>query len=229
MDSLIETVAETLIKAKEDVNTKSDAAILLTCIALRYKDDYRRNYDTFKYILNNKDDIETNNNLLMSGNVSDVALDIALQFLFLSMGEDICLDMMKSMSYIRNDISTTIRVSDIICTFYDMDRDTVMPEKVEFLILQNALQWLNYERLEIRSNATIILFNLLRNPEYRDVINNQLIYLVDNENLYIKNVIIRRLNKVPGVEDSTKKYIMKKCKNDANYLVRMVCKEENKA
>lgn len=229
MDSLIETVEETLMKAKEDVNTKSDAAMLLACIALRYKDDYRRNYDTFKYILNNKGVIETNNNFLMSANVSDVALDIALQFLFLSMGEDICLDMMKSMSYIRNDISTTIRVSDIICAFYDMANETALPEKVEFLLLQNALQWLNCDRLEIRRNATVILFNLLRNPEYRDIINNQLIYLVDNENLYIKNVIIRRLNEVSGVKDSTKKYIMKRCENDANYLVRMVCAEENKA
>lgn len=227
MDSLIETVAETLMKAKEDVNIKSDAAMLLACIALRYKDDYRRNYDTFKYILNNKDDIEVNNNLLMSANVSDVALDIALQLLFISMGENVCLDMMKSMSYIRDDISTTIRVSGIICEFYGMAKEPVIPEKVEFLILQNALQWLNCGRLEIRRNATVILFNLLKNPEYRDVINSQLIYLVDNENLYIKNVIMRRLNKVPGIKDSTKNYIMKKCENDANYLVRMVWAEEN--
>lgn len=46
--------------------------------------------------------------------------------------------------------------------------------------------------------------------------------------LYIKNLILRHLHKMNGVTDSTKNYIISKCKHDTNFVVRMVCAEVEK-
>ena len=53
--------------------------------------------------------------------------------------------------------------------------------------------------------------------------------MIDGDCVYIKNLIMRRINKLKGVSDSVKEYIMNKCKSDPNYVVRMVCSEEMRA
>ena len=52
--------------------------------------------------------------------------------------------------------------------------------------------------------------------------------LIDSDSVYIKNLIIRHLHKMNGITDGTKEYIISKCKQDANFVVRMVCDEVEK-
>ena len=39
---------------------------------------------------------------------------------------------------------------------------------------------------------------------------------------------MRQLHKIKGITDENKEYIISKCKNDANFVVRMVCNEVEK-
>ena len=104
--------------------------------------------------------------------------------------------------------------------------ETVMlPSRVESVILQNVLQWLHSEHLDIRWNATHILLAMSRNPENHGIINHQLVSLIDSDCVYIKNLIMRQLHQANGITDETRDYIISKCKNDANFVVRMVCSE----
>ena len=64
---------------------------------------------------------------------------------------------------------------------------------------------------------------MAHNPVNHGIINNQLIKLIDSSNVYIKNLIVRRVHEVNGIADETKKYIFSKCKHDANFVVRLVC------
>ena len=41
----------------------------------------------------------------------------------------------------------------------------------------------------------------------------------------IKNLIMRQIINMSGIDDETRDYIFSKCENDLNYVVRMVCKE----
>ena len=94
------------------------------------------------------------------------------------------------------------------------------------IVLQNALQWIHSENLDIRWNATRILFLLSRNSENYGVINHQLVTLIDSNGVHIKNLIMKHLHIIDGITDKTKEYIVSKCKHDANFVVRMVCAEE---
>ena len=87
------------------------------------------------------------------------------------------------------------------------------------------MQWLCSEHIDIRWNATRILLALSRNNDNHGVINHQLITLIDSNGAHIKNYILRHLHKINGITDSTKEYIISKCKQDANFVVRKVCAE----
>lgn len=76
------------------------------------------------------------------------------------------------------------------------------------------------------SQNTLILFLLSRNSENYGVINHQLVTLIDSNGVHIKNLIMKHLHIIDGITDKTKEYIVSKCKHDANFVVRMVCAEE---
>lgn len=131
------------------------------------------------------------------------------------------------MTYTHDDIATTIAVTRIIIEALELNTKISIPEKTESVILQNVLQWLYSDNLSIRYNATIILLNLLSNKDNISMINRKILSLVDNDNMYIKKLILERLSETKGLFDSTKKYVIQKCENDENFFVREVCKLEN--
>ena len=92
----------------------------------------------------------------------------------------------------------------------------------------NTMDMLHSEYTDIRWNATRILLTMSRNPENSGIVNHQLVNLIDSDSVYIKNLIIRHLHKMNGITDGTKEYIISKCKQDANFVVRMVCDEVEK-
>ncbi len=110
----------------------------------------------------------------------------------------------------------------------EFNKETNIPEKIESVILQNVLQWLYSDDLSIRYNATIILLNLLSNKDNISMINRKILSLIDNDNMYIKKLILERLKETEGLFESTKKYVIQKCENDENFFVREVCRLENK-
>ena len=96
---------------------------------------------------------------------------------------------------------------------------------METIVLLHAMQWLQSEHSDIRWYATRILLALLRKPNHRTVINRQLVKLVSNESVYIKNLILRSISNTPGISNDTREYIISKCSMDSNYVVRKVCQE----
>ncbi len=132
---------------------------------------------------------------------------------------------LELLPYIQNDIPTTISVASVITEYLKSADFVPLSPRIESLLLQNVLQWLLSDQLDIRCNATRILFNLSRNPENGKIINHQLISLVDSDNVYIKNLILRNIYKREVVTEKTREYIVSKCENDACFVVRMVCGE----
>lgn len=225
MDYLISAVSDTLLISKEGINIKLDAISLMICIVIKYPEDYTRNVDTFNRIVEKKDEIEDIENTFMLSNVDKISLKIALSLLQCAMGGDGYIDFLEGMSYIQNDTATIFYVTRIIIEYLEVDGSILFPPKIETIILQNVLQWLRCDYLDIRWNATRILFKLLRNPENEGLINQKLIYLIDNDCVYIKNLIMRQIFEVNGIYESTQEYIMSKCQHDPCFVVRMVCAE----
>ena len=228
MDMLISTVADTLLISKEGISTKLDAIALLICIAVKYPGDYTRNQGVYEKLFEQQKTIEVADNPIISFNIDSISLKIGLQLLYTAMGKDVYADILELMPYIQDDVSTTISVTHLIIEYLESSENVMLPSRVEAIILQNVLQWLHSEYTNIRWNATRILLTMSRNPENCGIVNHQLVDLVDSNSVYIKKLIIRHLHKMNGITDETKEYIISKCRNDANFVVRMVCNEMGK-
>lgn len=229
MDKLISVVADTLLISKEDIPTKLDAIALLICIAVKYPEDYIRNQGVYEKLFEQQKNIEVDDNSIISSNIDSISLKIGLQLLFTSMGKDVYADILELMPYIQGDVSTIISVTHLIVEYLESSENVILPSRVEAIILQNVLQWLHSENTNIRWNATRILLTMSRNPENCGIVNHQLVNLIDSNSVYIKNLIMRHLHKMDGITDVTKEYIISKCRHDANFVVRMVCDETEKA
>ena len=225
MDSLISAVSETLLVSKEGIDIKLDAVYLLTCIAIKYPEDFSRNNHIFKKIIERKNEIIDIDNTLMSSNIDKVSLEIAIAFLRISMGENSYVDILEGISYIQNDMATSISVTRTIIKFFEVDDSVVLPQNAEAVILQNVLQWLRFDNMDIKWNATRILFMLIRNPENASLINQKVINLIDTQCVYIKNLILRQLHLHDGIFEKTREYVFSKCEIDPCFVVRKVCAE----
>lgn len=225
MDMLISAIADTLLTSKEGISIKLDAISLLICIVVKYPEDYTRNQSIYEKLFEQQKAIDVVDNFLISSNIDSISLKIGLQFLYIAMGKDVYGDVLELMPYIQGDIATTIAVTHLIVEYLESSDDVILPFRVEAIILQNVLQWLHSEYTDIRWNATRILFTMSRNPENSGIVNHQLVNLVDSNSVYIKTLIMRHLHKMNGITDKTREYIFSKCKQDANFIVRMVCDE----
>lgn len=225
MDSLIFTVSNTLLVSKEGIDIKLDAIYLLTCIVIKYPEDFIRNEDVFERIIKKKEDILDIDNTLMSSNIDKVSLKIAIALLYTAMGGDGYIDILEGMSCILNDTATIISVTRTIIKYLETDDSIMFPKNIETVVLQNALQWLRFDYLDIKWNATRILFMLIRNSENENLVNQKIINLIDTECVYIKNLILQQIYVTDGIFEKTREYVLTKCENDPCFVVRMVCAE----
>ena len=225
MDRLISTVADTLLISKEDISTKLDAISLLICIAVKYSEDYIRNQSIYEKLFEQQESIEDREYSVFLSNIDGISLKIGLQFLYVSMGKDVYGNILELMAYIQEDVATIVAVTHLIIEYLETTDSVVLPSKIEAVVLQNVLRWLHSEHLDVRWNATRIFLMLCRNPENRGIVNHRLINLVDENNVYIKNLIVQKIYDMDEISSSTKEYIMTKCRQDTNFVVRMVCAE----
>lgn len=228
MDKLISAVSDTLMVSKEGISTKLDAIALLICIVVKYPEDYMRNKGVYEKLFEQQKTIEVTDNSIISSNIDSISLKIGLQILYTAMGKDVCAEILELMPYIQGDVATTIAVTHLIVEYLEISDNIMFPSKVEAIILQNVLQWLHSEYADIRWNATRILLTMSRNPENYGIVNHQLVNLIDSNSVYIKNLIMRHIHKINGISKETKEYIISKCNQDANFVVRMVCNEVEK-
>ncbi|MCI8800611.1 MAG: hypothetical protein HFH88_12490 [Lachnospiraceae bacterium] len=226
--SIIAVVSDTVLKSKEGVREKIDAINLLICIAILYPEECEKNEDIYDLMYEKRDEINVEDIGFLSSNINEISLKIGLQFLFAAMKRDTSIEVMELLPLVQNDVATTITTTQIIIEYLELGEKVRLPKKMETIILQNALQWIRADSTDIRWNATRILMALLRNPENEGIINHKLVDLIDTDNVYIKNLIMRNLYYTDGIQASSKDYIVSKCRNDANYVVRMVCERESR-
>ena len=226
ISDIVSILSDTLIESKEEIIIKLDAISLLILIVLKYPESLNNDKSIWEKIFNNQHVIDENiGDSFMSSNIDRVSLKIGLRLLFSAMNKDVYIDLLELMPLIDGDIATTISVSEIIAEYYDCNHDAKFSKRIEALILQNTLKWLLYENDTVRINATRILLSFSKEKESIGIVKNQILKLIDNDNVYIKTLIIRSLNSIEEIDKRTKDYIIEKCKVDNSYIVRKCCLE----
>lgn len=226
MDSVVAAATDTIIKSKEGIQIKLDSVALLICIALKFPEHFERNRSVYDLIYEKRVEIESADSSIIESNINGISLKIGLQLLFTAMDIDTYSDMLELIPLIQGDTATTISVAQMIDKYLEVTANVTFPQRIEGIVLQNVLQWLNSENLDIRCIAARILLTLARNPENESIVNRRLLNLIDTECVFIKNMVQRRIGEAKGITEKTKEYIFAKCENDPCYVVRMVCEEE---
>lgn len=228
IDQLISVVADTLLFSKESISTKLDAVSLLICIKVKFPEHYMRNQSVYQQLFDQREEIDVLDHAIFSSNIDGISLKIGLQFLYAAMGKDVYSDILDLMPNIEGDVATTLAVTRLIVEYLDTADTITLPSRVEAVTLQYVLQWLHSEHLDIRLNATRILLLMAHNPVNHGIVNSQIIKLISSSSVRIKKLILRHLYKVYGITNETRQYVFSKCKNDANYIVRMECADVEK-
>lgn len=225
VNSMIEVAVNTLLNQNTALHIKEDAVALLCCIAINYSDEFNKNKTTIQRIEDKKESALEVSNFPMSGNLDITALQISYSFLLSTIGEDIYSDLIEFLPYIKKNTATLIHVSGFIAELLEYNKSYKLSELEESVLLFNASDWLRSSNTDVRWNSIRILFSLSTNPEYREIINRIIIDIIDSENVYIKNLILTQMPKDDRVNEETRKYVYGVCEKDANYVVRMRCKE----
>lgn len=226
IDALVSVVCETLLHSKQDINVKIDSVSLLMCILIKYHNDFERNNLMFSQLYEKRDTIDTSDVGFFGGNIDKIALKICLNLLFSAMGIDVYSEIIELIAYIkRDDFATTLCIEQFIIGYLDLSNDASFVHDIEAVILQNTLQWVQSSNTNVRYYATYILLLLSRTPNNSGIINHQIISLIDTENAYIKNLILKRIEDLPCLDSLTRTYILSKCEHDDNFVVRDTCQK----
>jgi hypothetical protein len=225
IDSVFKVSYETLLREKQTIDAKMDAIDLMIFLLKSFPDILDRNSEIVLCVINNKAIVETGTALIT--NLREIDLKLYALLLYSCLGEDINTDLIEILVYIGdNDLSQT-KASQAFLNFLCVGSETVNP-KLESTIIQNTIKWCNSSNLTVRCYAVSILFELLRNPQNKNIVCNQLVRLMDTDNAYIKNFILRRVYRLKNIDLATYDYIIQKATFDTNFVVRKMVEDISK-
>ena len=223
IDSAFEVSSETLLKENQTIETKIDAIELLVYLLKSQSNIQDRNKDKIRDLLLNKSKLETAN--LIMTNLSETSLRLSALLLYNCLGEDITVGMLNALADIGDDALSNRKASAAFLNYLEANDSFIFDIQIEHIILQQAIEWCVESDLDIRWHAVQILFLLLRKEENKNIVCNQLVKLMDNDNAYIKSIILRNIYLLKDVDIETLKYIIDKASVDTNYVVRKVANE----
>ena len=225
IDSAINSCAEVLIHSKDLISYKLEAIKLMICIMIKHPGAFIRNEAVFHNVIESANMIEESIHNTMLSNIDGIALTFGLLFLSALMGNDTYAEILETFTFIRDDTATTIAVVDLLLSFVETGYSDNTPVFIDSFIILNIAQWIQAPNLDIRHKATRILLRVGKQHNVR-IMNRLLVSLINTDNYYIKNLILRNLFSAEGITNETQQYIISKCKDDVNYVVRRVCEDE---
>ena len=223
VDSAFKAACGTLLKDSQTIEAKMDAIELLVFLIKSQLNTKERNKYEVERILSNTQKVETAHSIMT--NLSEINLHLSSLLLYNCLGENIIVGLLEALADIGDDVESNLNASEAMLNYLEANNDPISDIQLERIFLQRAIEWSVEPTLDIRWNAVRILFSLLRNRENKNVICNQLVKLMDNDNVYIKNSILRKIYLIEEIDIATYRYIIQKGTVDTNYVVRLVANE----
>lgn len=223
IDSAFQVSSETLLRENQTIETKIDAIELLVYLIKSRSSVRERNKNIIAELLSNKAQVE-NAQAIMT-NLSETNLRFSALLLYKCLDENITVELLNILVDIGDDTLSNRKASATFLNYLEANKSPVSDIQLGHIILQQAIEWCVESDLDIRWNAVQILFLLLKNKENTNVICNQLVKLMDIDNFYIKNTILRNIYRLKDIDFETYKYIIQKASVDTNYVVRKVANE----
>jgi len=222
IDSAYTASLSTILSETQDIDAKMDAIDLAIFLIRSLPGVAERNKTISSEILVSKKAVESGSSIMT--NLSEANLTLYALLLYSSLGEDVNIDLIEAFADIGDDELSQIKASQLLLSYLEAGRKELIPQ-LEAIILQHSIIWCNSPNVDVRWNTIRILFQLLRNLENKNIICNQLVKMIDSDNVYIKNSILRLVHCLKDIDNSTYDYILQKTKLDTNFVVRKVADE----
>jgi hypothetical protein len=223
INSAFQFSCQTLLKENERIETKINAIELLVYLLKSRPAIEHHNREIIQELLTNKPKVEKAKAILT--NLGETNLRLSALLLYSCLGEDVSADLLIALANIGDDTLSNRNATAGFLNFLQADNSPLSDEKMGQIILQQAIEWCANSDFGTRWNAVQLLFLLLRDIENKDVVCNQLVKLMDTDNVYIKNRILRNIHLLLNVDNETYKYVIQKASVDTNYVVRKVASE----
>ena len=211
----------------QSIITKCEAIDLIIYLLQSYPESKTNNYKIIEEIRSNPNQVLNCETHIFDSNVSDVSLRFSYHLLLTFLDSNLSLKLLEVLPYTQNEIPDKLRICKSILNFLENDKTVSVEAQLESILLHTILTWIGSDNVDVRWYCVRILFLLGRNPALNDIISYQVINLIDNDNVYIKNLIQRYIFE-SKIDSATKEYIFSKCANDNNYVVRKVYQELKK-
>lgn len=192
----------------QTIEAKIDAIELLVYLLKSQPNIQERNKNKIIELLSSKPQVERAQAIMT--NLSETNLRFSALLLYNCLGEDITVGLLDILAAIADDILSNRKASVAFLNYLEANNSPVSNIQLEHIILQQAIEWCMESDLNIRWNAVQILFLLLRNIGNKNVVCNRLVKLMDADNIYIKNRILRNIYLLKDIDFETFKYIIQK-------------------
>ena len=222
-DSAFKVSSNTLLEEKQTIDAKIDAVELLVYLLNSQPDIQKRNEDKITKLLSNRMQLETAQSIMT--NLSETNLRFSVILLYSCLGEEIVVSLLEILADISDDILSNRKASAAFLNYLEARKAPIPNIQLEHIILQQAIEWCANSDLDTRWNAAQILFSLLNNSKNENIVCAQLVKLMDTDNVYIKNSILRKVHLLENIDFETYNYIIQKATVDTNYVVRIVAVE----
>ncbi len=210
---------QTLLCENQDVKAKCYALDLIIFLLKRYPEIKKVNEELLENIKDGSKWIERTEGHFFTSNISSIALQFSYNLFMTCFDNNAYLKFLELLPYISDDIPSLKRICNSIKDYLESDKSAKLNSGLESIILQSALSWIGVDNINVKCASIDILFLLLRNEDLISIIGIQMTHLIDNESVYVRNVILRNISD-SKLDNATKEYIMNKCLNDSHFVIR---------
>lgn len=224
--SVLEASCETLLCDNQNITTKCQAIDLIIYLLQHYPEVKTEHAQIIESVRVDENQVLNCYTNFSNSNVSDISLKFAYYLLLTFFDRSVSLRLLEVLPYAQNEIPDQLRICKTIFCFLENDETFSVEPQLEAILLHTILSWIDSGNIDVRWYCVKILFLLGRNVALNDIISYQVINLIDNDNVYIKNLIQRYIG-ASEIDSNTKEYVSSKCAIDNNYVVRKVYQELN--
>ena len=215
---IVDSALNTIIAKKQTIEDKIDAIRLIFVVANRYSFQQ-------EYLLHFQETIEKNLSYALEfgkvfSNTSQFALQYGLNLLRIRFGVAECIPDLEreSIELYRAETIDKIACLRLLGSYLDGLDFSRIDNRIKFILINLILTLRLSEVHDIVYYSTLAILHLL--PYEKDIVSEQLYTVMNNDNCYIKNLIVQHLSTIKEIDENLYRNIVEYGLQDNNFFVR---------
>ena len=213
---------DVLFNVRCSITSKMDALLLLCYVKINYPFIEEHIDSILSKVSSNEECVLNVDFDMFSANIDLLALKCAMKMLGIFTERRDYAGLVELFALAKSNVPTVLSISRFVVDILVGEYKEKLGNDVEWLLLINSLEWMHINNNEARANATRVLLALAYNDDNYEIVNRTLFNIVKTENVYLKNLILRKMSLVEGISSESQRLIVETCLQDPNYVTREI-------